>query len=270
MIRVGDYLTPRMVINAIMICNGNYYNLPALLLLACHNRYHHIVQQYTDIKKKEIIKDEEDQEDFDRDVEMMNRVGLDMDRVTDKELPNNNTNDGRAGWGDWNMAVSSSDIHFVPKMKEFRLLMRQSFIKDRNIKPENIEHMLDQLSLFHYLIILLGSQSQLDDMCEQCYYKIINSRHDVMSFLQYLQKASIRDFFEHFNNLYHDFGGMQSLKSHTLLQFLVGLQVVYGGKVDTKQLLHFPELSAKKYRVALNGWGLYCGVGGDIHGKLKT
>ena len=43
------------------------------------------------------------------------------------------------------------------------------------------------------------------------------------------------------------------------------MQVVYNGKVNPKQLLHFPEIGEKKFQVALNGFGMYKGVGADTH-----
>lgn len=254
LIRIGDYLTPGMVINAIAVCNGNFYNLAVILLIACHNRYHYFQSKNGD----------EDDEDIEVYVKAANELGDHLNVVIQNLARDKQDNVLRHGWRDWNVMVEKSDSNFNEQMKDFRRGIREKYVLERGISSDDSQLLLEELSLFSYVLIMLGSEGQLDERCEETYYKLINGRHDPMSFLIYLQKASIEDFFYHMERLYHGCG-MENLKAHSIIEFLIGLQVVYDGKVNHKQLLHFPEIGLKKYLVALNGFGMYRGVGADTH-----
>ena len=267
LIRVGDYLTPRMVINALSICHDNFYNLAVILLIACHNRYHWLLQKHkhsTSNNKADVKGSNQIDIDLTQYLLAVNKLGLDIGRAISGVSSGNKQDELRHGWRHWNVMEVKSDGKFNEAMKQFRRITREKFVADRGIASENLHLVLDEMSLMSYMLIMLGSQEQMDEKCERAYYKLINGRHDAMSFLVYLQKASIMDFFEHFANIYKG-SGMEQLKAHTLIEFLVGVQVVYNGKVNPKQLLHFPEIGEKKFQVALNGFGMYKGVGADTH-----
>jgi len=260
-IRIGDYLSHDEIIACINICNGNYYNLCNILSMSCISKYLLWIN-----RRKSSKYDQPPDEDY---LAIIQKLADDMQSVMVVMLPKKKENGGiRQLWGSWNPFCPEYDHLYSEEMKIWRRNIRQKYISDRRIDSSDVKIKLEEMALFCYFMILFGSELLKDEQCERVFYKLINNRHDPLSFLQILQKVSYGRMFDYLSNLYKDVGStIYNKKAQAMMIFLVTLQTRYGGKVpiDYKILQSLPNLDHKKVRVSLNGYGLYFGVGGDGH-----
>ena len=243
------------MIAAIVMLYPNFYNLAGALLVDGHHVYqktlHKLLRSSNDYDEEDVTK--------------VTGVGRSLELIMNEALNHRENTGDRADWGEWNPFSQDYDGHRSEKKKRFMERIQDSYVQDRNISKANQKLMFDEMSLLMFVLIMLGSQSQLDAKCKKCFYRLINGRHDCKSFLDMLKKCSIREFFEYFSDIYEPNGGIHQLKAHSLITLLIPLQTIYNGKVPPNMLEMFPELGGKKSCVALNGYGIYRGVGGDTH-----
>lgn len=158
------------------------------------------------------------------------------------------------------------DAFFIPEVVAFRKMIRENFLRDRNISSSQIKIHLDKLAALSYLVIMLNSQSMKDEICKTQYYSLINGRHDCLSFIECLRHISISDLVKYYESVMRT-TSMQNLKADTLVNCMIALHVIEDGCVPRKgeTLGAFHQIKEKKSRVAMNAIGQYIGVGMDIH-----
>lgn len=196
-IRVGDFLHPNQVTKVISLCNNNYYNLGVLLLICCHHMYHKAVHKMkpSEREEKQQLVTKYGCTEINGLVQVLNKIAIQLSDVMEEELASRSFAGIRSDWAHWNPFIESSDSYFSnPAMIQWRLDLRAKHAEEKMNKSEDNSGM----ELMAYFIIMLSTQQQNDGTSEETTYKLFNGRHDSFSFLKYLQKHSMRDFFVHF------------------------------------------------------------------------
>ena len=255
-LRVLDWLPKAAVIRAINLCDGNYWNLSAILLVACHQQY-----ERDTLAAKKAPPASDDLVELAE--ETIIPVCRELGDVMKDALEEHPTEPVRAGWIFWNMYSAEHDGVFGPPMRERRLKQRNDYLRDRKIGEDTKEAMLRKMELLVFVICLIASGSCTDAQCEKALYAIMNGRHDPLSFLWLLKKHSLDTLFDYYAGVYEPYNGIHQAKAQALLCFLIPLYVLDNGEVQFDLLNAFPEIQDKKSRISLNGFGIYRGVGAD-------
>ena len=184
-----------------------------------------------------------------------------------EKYKNANINQIRLRWTSWNVFQWKSDHLFSLQMQNFRTACRNTYLKERNISFENENLKLNEMIILSYVVIMLCSQSIMDEKCEQQYYHVIGGRHDALSFIQPLQKVSFITLLEYYKSLFKAYSGLHRIKAHSFLYFMVALHIMESNVVPTShmRLCAFQQMNAKKNRVSMNAVGHYIGAGVDTH-----
>ena len=176
----------------------------------------------------------------------------------------------RLDWIAWPMVAERYDHRFKSNaMREFRMAIREKYIRERGIRDSEVQVKLQELELTHYCFIMLVSQNMDDEFCRNSYYRLMKEGlYDVEAVVGMLSKHPYEQVQKFLANVYSQaVPGLRNRKGMSLLDFCIILRVVYDDNCPRKlmNLLAFPQVAEKKARVTLNGFGIIDEYGKDSH-----
>ena len=301
-IRLGDYMTSKEVSSTIKLCNGNYNNLPSILVVCCHYTYNKLKLKQESYDATRTFKENKEL------VTVLSRIetiAIKMAGIMNEALISRNFKGIRSDWGLWWKTLF--DRNYKPEncSSEFENWREENIAKWEREREDEGSNAKEKIELFSNFIIMLTSQEQKDERSKRCFYEVMNGRHDAGSFLKYLECNSLHEMYDHFCGIYKPYSkltlltffillllkfmtffillllkfiyffanlGMQTLKSEVLIKFLIQHYIMQGsemtsknGKLKSRHLEVFPQVESKKARVTLNSIGIVDGAGFDVH-----
>ena len=262
LICIRDYLTIDEIIGCYKLCGDNLRELPAFLLCCCHHKA---------LNKSRQQKDKKEKPPDQYLVHIINSVAMTIANIMSTHRREQGL---RVDWALWNPFREDLDVYYTTEMRKWRKDIRDRYVTLNRVSDFDKQLHYEEMERFCYVMIMLGSELSKDETTEQTFMHLINERGDPMQFMRYIQMTTLARFLDHFEELFNKGplrtngksggSGNQNKKALSLVNFLIPLIVIYNGKIpENDSLRSFPEIGDKKMRVALNGGGLYFGVGGD-------